>query len=244
MVSQKFVVAIAAFSFLVGSGASPCRLSSSLTSAATTTSLALIETSSTATGATSTTDLASSSDATSTTGAASSTDATSSVETSSTGLPSTTETASTTDASTTAYISTTTDTTTFVTSTTTVAEPVVTLLVNGDFDTNPASYDPWTIYSGAGFPNLGGSIGTDDTKAQAGQRSLTMRSASGSDVYVVQALDKTLLEADKEYKLSLWGQVSSSSGCSNGIDIWIDANNLVQEVGPTVHASGSDLAGD
>ncbi|KAI8714007.1 hypothetical protein NCS52_01119900 [Fusarium sp. LHS14.1] len=223
MVSQNFVAALAAFSFFIGSSASPCRPNSSLSSAATTTSLAVIETGSTATGATSTTETAST-DITSTTEAVSSTYVTSSAETSSTALSST------------AYIS----TTTLATTTTTVAEPEVTLLVNGGFDVSPASYDPWTIFSGAA---LGGSIGTDDTTVQGGARSLAIRSASSSTVVVAQVLDKTLLKADKEYKFSLWGQVSSSTGCSDGIYIWIDANNLSQDVGPRVHASGADLAG-
>ncbi|KAL2676492.1 hypothetical protein Neosp_010250 [[Neocosmospora] mangrovei] len=238
MVSQNVVAAIAAFSFFIGSSASPCIPNSSLSSAATTTSLAVIETGSTATGATSTTDSAST-DITSTTEAVSSTYATSSVETSS-AETSSAETssaeASSTALSSTAYIS----TTTLATTTTTVAEPEVTLLVNGGFDVSPASYSPWTIFSGAA---LGGSIGTDDTTVQGGARSLAIRSASSSEVVVAQALDKTLLKADKEYKFSLWAQVSSSTGCSDGIYIWIDANNLSQDVGPRVHASGADLAG-
>ncbi|KAK7418034.1 hypothetical protein QQX98_004173 [Neonectria punicea] len=196
MVSQKLVAAFTAFSLLVGSGASPCKPSSSDSDVATTTtSLSVIETSSTSI-----------------------------------------ETVSTSNVSTTTDVSTTTEA---ATSTTSTAPAVETLaLQNGGFDITPASYAPWTVYAG-----IAATISLDDTKFQAGSRSLSMRSAASDWVTVVQVLDKTQLVANMIYRFSLYAQVSSASKCSDGVYIWIDDNNMQHAVGPNVHGNAGDMEG-
>ncbi|KAF5006336.1 hypothetical protein FDECE_7264 [Fusarium decemcellulare] len=220
MMSPQLLTACAVFSLLVGSGASPCRPSSSLSDTATTTSLSVIETSSTAIDATSSTETLST-DVT-TIAVVTSTES-ETLKTSATEVSTTTDLPSTTEA----------------TSTTTSAAAAETpALRNGGFDVTPASYDPWTIYSG-----LAASISLDDSKVQAGSYSLSMRSAASDSVVVVQILDKTHLVANQIYTFSLYAQVSSAARCSDGLSIWIDDNNMQHAVGASVHANAADMEG-
>ncbi|KAJ4249825.1 hypothetical protein NW762_012168 [Fusarium torreyae] len=217
MTSQKFLAAFAAISFLIGSQASPCRPIST-TSEISTTIGAITETA----GATETT--AATSLETSSFTEITITES----ETASTDVATTTETTSL-DVTT---IETTTSTTEATSTTTSAASP--TLLINGDFETGNNA--PWT-YSG-----LAANAFIDDSRFNDGRFSFGMGSAASDWVTVVQTLDKSLLVADRPYKLSLYANVESASRCSSGVIMSIDNNNSLQSpFGTSVSVPGADL---
>ncbi|KAM5370969.1 hypothetical protein ACJZ2D_008282 [Fusarium nematophilum] len=92
-------------------------------------------------------------------------------------------------------------------------------LLNGNFDTNPATFSPWALWYSDGMTSSGASLNLDYTRSHRGPRSLRISPGTQSTTYLAQTVDKTSVRPDAKYEFSVWLQISSAAQCVQGASI-------------------------